>query len=1107
MTGTPALSITKQVEDLTTHGSYAASITANQNDQVQYQVTVKNTGTAVANNVVVTDHGTAAVTPIQPAFSSKNIGSLAVGASSIITYSGTVNIASGTIINTAYANATAVAQVSASASIVVNKVVITPPPVPQNATLQITKSVRDFTTNATGTFAQSISNVHQNDTVEYQITVLNASSVTANSVIITDAIPAGIQFVSGSANATLVGTGLSIGNLLPNQSSVVTFTATVTIPSGTLINTATAQAKNAALVSAQATIIVAVVAPSQGSLSITKKVRNVTVGVAYATSVSALQNDTVGYLITVTNTSSVTVNNVVINDSGVNGITFATNPPYNLSAGNLAPGESFTVPYYTGVVAVSSGTLVNTVTATASNASTVEASATVTVTTSVVTPTTTTLQIAKTVRDVTTNQANFASSTTVNQNDTVAFQIVVTNTGALTANYVTVSDALPTGLTYMSGLPNADFLSSGFNAGNLNPGQSITYTFNAQATAASATLVNTASAVASNAPQVNGQATVIVNAVTPVTPLTYTATLTKGVRDLTQGQTAYVNNTNVYSGDTLEYQLVVANTGTGSLTGVTLADAMPSGITLVASSIGVSTGNNNVNLSGFTLPTIAPGQTVTVNYQAQVSTSICGTLTNTATISGGSVNASATATVNLICQPQYGNITVTKLVENLTQNSGGFAQQTYANQGDRVAFQIQVTAQNAAATNVTVLDSFPANLTYATGSARLNGATFTDGFINGTVNIASTLNSGQTVTLYFEATVNGSLPYGQTYITNTVNASADHIGSVSANASVIVNNSAPTNPGYGQLSISKLVRNVSYLNVLTKNAQALPNDQVAYQITVINTGTESVTNAYVTDNLPAGLSYTNGSVTVDGSAQSDSLINGQLSLGTMLPGQQHVITFAATVTAQGGTTIQNTAEAGGQDVSTVQDTANIFVGSQVLGTSVNLIQSKRAFNDTKNLDATVVPASREDYITYTLSVVNTGNAPATSYVISDDLSNVLTYASVVDTKGGTVNGSVISWPALTVPAGSSVQETFRVRVNYFLPSASNLSMTNTFGNTVTIQIQNPTVVPIQFVAPKTGAEATFAFLFAGLITAAVAILEKKGYFKNILKSIPSIKIK
>ena len=1033
----------------------------------------------------------------------KTLGTLAVGASSTITYSGTVNIASGTIINTAYANATAVAQVSASASIVVNK--ITPPPVQQNAALQITKSVRDLTTNPTGNFAQSISNVHQNDTVEYQITVLNASSVTANAVVIRDAIPAGIQFVSGSADATLVGTGLAIGNLSPNQSKTVTFNATVTIATGTLLNTAYAQATNASEVSAQATIIVSLVPPVQiGSLSITKKVRNVTVGMEYATSLNALPNDTVGYLITVTNTSSITVNNVVINDSGVTGINFVTNPPYNLSAGNLAPGESFTVPYYTGTVGVNSGTLINTVTATASNASTVQAQATVIVTTPVVTPTATTLQITKTVRDVTANQANFASSTTANQNDTVAFQIVVTNTGSLTATYVTVSDALPTGLTYLSGLPNTDFLSSGFNAGNLNPGQSITYTFNAQVTTASATLVNTASAVASNAPQVNAQATVSVNT---VIPLTYSATLTKGVRDLTQGQTAYVNNTNVYSGDTLEYQLVVTNTGTGSLTGVTLSDAMPSGITLDASSIGVSTGNNNVSLSGFTLPTIAPGQTVTVNYQAQVSTSTCGNLTNTATILGGSVNASATATVNLICQPQYGNITVTKLVENLTQNNSGFAQQTYANQGDRVAFQIQVTAQNAAATNVTVLDSFPANLTYATGSAKLNGATFTDGFINGTENVASTLNSGQTVTLYFEATVNGSLPYGQIYITNTVNASADHIGSVSANASVIVNNNAPTNPGYGQLSISKLVRNVSYLNVLTKNAQALPNDQVAYQITVINTGTESVTNAYVTDNLPAGLSYTNGSVTVDGSAQSDSLINGQLSLGTMLPGQQHVITFAATVTAQGGSTIQNIAEAGGQDVSTVQDTANIFVGSQVLGTSVNLIQSKRAFNDTKNLDATVVPASREDYITYTLSVVNTGNAPATSYVISDDLSNVLTYASVVDTNGGTVNGSVISWPSLTVPAGSSVQETFRVRVNYFLPSASNLSMTNTFGNTVTIQIQNPTVVPIQFVAPKTGAEATFAFLFAGLITAAVAILDKKGYFKNLLKSIPSIKIK
>ena len=100
------------------------------------------------------------------------MGTLAVGASSTIDYSGEVTVPSGTIINTAYANATAVAQVSASASIVVNK--ITPPPVVTGTpALSITKVVEDVTTH--GAYAASIT-ANQNDQVQYQVTVKNTGS-------------------------------------------------------------------------------------------------------------------------------------------------------------------------------------------------------------------------------------------------------------------------------------------------------------------------------------------------------------------------------------------------------------------------------------------------------------------------------------------------------------------------------------------------------------------------------------------------------------------------------------------------------------------------------------------------------------------------------------------------------------------------------------------------------------------------------------------------------------------------------------------------------------------------------------------------------------------
>ena len=56
--------------------------------------------------------------------------------------------------------------------------------------------------------------------------------------------------------------------------------------------------------------------------------------------------------------------------------------------------------------------------------------------------------------------------------------------------------------------------------------------------------------------------------------------------------------------------------------------------------------------------------------------------------------------------------------------------------------------------------------------------------------------------------------------------------------------------------------------------------------------------------------------------------------------------------------------------------------------------------------------------------------------------------------------------------------------------------TNTYGNTVTVRINNPQVIG-NFVAPKTGAD-TDALAFSGLLTGAAAVLRKR---KDLLKLI------
>jgi uncharacterized repeat protein (TIGR01451 family) len=177
----------------------------------------------------------------------------------------------------------------------------------------------------------------------------------------------------------------------------------------------------------------------------------------------------------------------------------------------------------------------------------------------------------------------------------------------------------------------------------------------------------------------------------------------------------------------------------------------------------------------------------------------------------------------------------------------------------------------------------------------------------------------------------------------------------------------------------------------------------------------------------------------------------------------------------------------------VQDTA--CVGGTVQGTNVILQLYKKARNDTKNADATQVPASREDYITYTLTVTNVGNSDATNYVITDSLSGVLPLADIIDLGGGSLNGQTLSYPAVTIPANGTVSRTFRVRVKYFLSPSISYQMLNTFGNTVTVLINPPT----PYVPPKTGGmtDVLGGLGFAGLLTSVFVLQRKKNLFQLI----------
>jgi uncharacterized repeat protein (TIGR01451 family) len=174
--------------------------------------------------------------------------------------------------------------------------------------------------------------------------------------------------------------------------------------------------------------------------------------------------------------------------------------------------------------------------------------------------------------------------------------------------------------------------------------------------------------------------------------------------------------------------------------------------------------------------------------------------------------------------------------------------------------------------------------------------------------------------------------------------------------------------------------------------------------------------------------------------------------------------------------------------------------------------SKSAADLTENIaNANGITAQAGDIIGYTLTVKNNATATAQAFVIEENMSDVLDYASPENLNGGTINDSndTLSWPPVDIPAGATVQKNFTVKiispVSTALPSLSNPTyfnhtLTNTYGNTVIIQLPISIVQASAQVSqslPNTGPGSSFimggvVMVFIGYLFARSRLLAKES---------------
>jgi uncharacterized repeat protein (TIGR01451 family) len=224
-------------------------------------------------------------------------------------------------------------------------------------------------------------------------------------------------------------------------------------------------------------------------------------------------------------------------------------------------------------------------------------------------------------------QADLIVSKTVNNatpnvGDNVTFTITLENLGPSTAQAVSLTDTLPSGLQFVSATPSAGTFAGGvWTVGSVASGLTQTLTLTAKVLAPSSGPVT---------PQEN---TATATSTTPDPDLdnnTGTSTVTPKQADLEIFKT--VNTKEPSIGETIEYTLTVDNLGTDTATNVRVQDTLPAGLTFVSAT--PSVGGYDAGTGIWTVGTVTTADTPTLVIAAKVTTATGGTLTNTATVSG-----------------------------------------------------------------------------------------------------------------------------------------------------------------------------------------------------------------------------------------------------------------------------------------------------------------------------------------------------------------------------------------------------------------------------------------------------------------------------------------
>ena len=850
----------------------------------------------------------------------------------------------------------------------------------------------------------------------------NPNDPTPVTATVTDTLPAGYTLASASpANWSCSGTSVvtCIDSVDSVTSGFPTLVLNVNVPlnsPASVQNTATvscACAPNSPVTSAADTVTVD---PAQPDLTITKS----HVGSSFTQGQTGAQ-----YSIAVTNGGPGTASGTItVTDALPTGLTFASGvgTGWNCSA----IGQNVTCTN-AGASIAPNGTsgftlnvnVANNAGATLNNSATVACSCTES-STSNNTSATDSVSVGAAQPDLTITKSHVGSSFT--QGQPAAYTVTVNNTGLGTASgTITVTDSLPVGLSFSSGV------GTGWNCSAV--GQAVTCT-------------NTSAAIPTNgSSSFTLNVNVASNATSPLTnsatvscscnesnannnnSLTDSVTVTSALPDLTISK-AHVGPSFTQGQQGAQYTLTVTNGGAGPANGtVTVTDTLPTGLTFVSglgtgwscSAVGQAVTCNSASAS------IAPTGTSTITLSVSVANNAASPLSNTAVV-GCSCTESSTSNNTSNTDLVTVNAASPDLTISKAHAGTGFTQ---GQQGAQYLLTVTNSGAGPANGTVTVTDTLPAGLTFASGV--------------GTGWNCSAI--GQNVTCTNAAAsiaVNGI-----SSVTLNVNVSNNAPASLSNTASVACSctesNTGNNTSNTDTVSVGAILPDltVSKAHVGASFAQGQQGAQYTLTVNNIGSGASSGT-VTLTDVLPAGLTFASGAGGGFSCAANLQTVTCTNSSTPIAAGGNAVITLNVNVASNAGTPLTNTATVACSCTlaSTSDNTSNVDTVT-VTAVSPDLTISKA------HVGTGFTQGQQGAQYTITVNNIGAGTANGT-ITVTDTLPAGLTFASGTGTGWNcSAVGQTVTCTDAGTPIAGSGSSTITLNVNVANNASTPLSNTAT----------------------------------------------------------------